>query len=69
MKINVEALKLLMIEKKLSLKELSQKTGLSQITLAAILKSDGELKRYKTAGALIEGLNVKAADILTVEEG
>ena len=67
MKINVDSLKFLMIEKKLSLKELSQKTGLSQITLAAILKSDGELKRYKTAGALIEGLNVNATDILTID--
>lgn len=67
MKLNVDALKLLMIEKKLSLKELSKQTGLSQITLAAILKSDGELKRYKTAGALVEGLGVEVKDIVTAD--
>lgn len=63
MKINVAALKLMMIERKLSLKELSQVTGLSPITLATILKT-GKVSRFKTIGALVAGLNVKVEDIV-----
>lgn len=63
MKINVDALKLIMIEKKMSLKELSEQTGLSQITIASILKN-GESRRFKTIGSLVNGLNVKPEDIL-----
>ena len=66
MKVDVDAIKRLMIEQQLTLKGLSKKTGLSQITLASILKSSGELKRYKTAGALVEGLGVRLEDVLKV---
>ena len=68
MKINSDALKRLMIEKQMTLKELSQTTGLSTITLAAMLKDSRTRHQYKTIGSLIRGLNVKTDDILATDE-
>ena len=59
MKIDSDALKRLMIEKQMTLKELSQATGLSTITLAVMLK-DNQTRHQ----CLIRGLNVKTDDIL-----
>ena len=64
MKIDSDALKRLMIEKQMTLKELSQATGLSTITLAVMLKDNQTRHQYKTIGSLIRGLNVKTDDIL-----
>lgn len=68
MKINSDALKRLMIEKKMTLKEMSQATGLSTITLAAMLKDNQTRHQYRTIGSLIRGLNVKTDDILVNDE-
>ena len=64
MKINIDALKLMMIQKKTSLRELSQKTGLSTVTLASILNAD-KPRRFKTIGMLADGLNVKPEEIIS----
>ena len=63
MKIDVDALKMIMVQKKTSLRELSQQTGLSEVTLASILNAD-KPRRFKTIGKLIDGLNVKPEEIL-----
>lgn len=64
MKIDVDALKMILVQKKTSLRELSQKTGLSEVTLASILNADKPRRRLKTIGKLIDGLNVKPEEIL-----
>ena len=68
MKIDSDALKRLMIEKQMTLKELSQATGLSTITLAAMLKDNQTRHQYKTIGSLIRGLGVKVDDVLSADE-
>lgn len=66
MKIDVDALQKILIERRMTLKELSEQTGLSTVTLMSIMKS-GESRRYKTIGSLTNGLNVKPEEILVNE--
>lgn len=63
MKINVDALKELMIEKKLTIAALAEITGLSAVTVASLLNSN-KPRRFKTVGKLISGLNVKPEKII-----
>ena len=64
MKIDVDALKKILIEKEMTLKELSQQTGLSTITLTSILKN-GESRNFKTLGKLFNGLKINPADVIS----
>lgn len=66
MRVDANRLQTLMIEKKMSLKELASKAGISPVTLSTIFKNG--VARYKTIGALVYALNIKPAEIISLSE-
>lgn len=61
-KVNVAAVKRLLIARNLSLKELSQKSGLSKTTLYQIFKT-GQAHSFQTFSKLVRGLDVDISEI------
>lgn len=58
----------IMVEKKMSLNELAEKVGISNVNLSKIKNNKVTAIRFQTLAAICEALNCEAGDILEYSE-
>ena len=63
MEINVDKLLDVIVSKKLTLKELSEKSGISQVVLSRIIHKKNKRASIKTLIRLIDALDISLADL------
>jgi putative transcriptional regulator len=64
-KINLD---ILLIQRKMSLTELSEKVGITMANLSTLKRGRGKAIRFSTLLALCEALDCEPGDILQIEE-
>lgn len=58
----------MMVERKMSLNELAEKVGISNVNLSKIKNNKVTAIRFQTLAAICESLNCSAGDILEYQE-